>query len=69
MSWKIIFTYKDGGKLKISNNQKQKSLTKELAEHYQKEYAKPSNDGGMVYIAPLKNCVPVPLKDFIAESN
>ena len=66
MAFKIIFTYNDGGKIGVSNSRKK--LTKELAEHYQKQYAKPSNDGGMVYIPPYRSCVPVPLDKFIKEN-
>lgn len=65
MAWKIIFTYADGGKIKISNNKKQ--LPKELAEKYQKQYAKPSNDGGVVYISPFKTCKPVALQKYIDQ--
>ena len=65
MAFKIIFTYNDGGKIVVSNSRQK--LTKEIAAHYQKQYAKPSNDGGMVYISPYKNCVPIPLNDFIEK--
>lgn len=67
MAWKIIFNYKDGGQIKVSNNQRK--LTKEMAEHYQKQYAKPSNDGGVVYISPYKTCEPISLDDYIAQAN
>ena len=63
MAWKIIFLYSDGSQLKVSSPKK--TLPKDLAEHYRKEYAKPGNDGGMVYISPFKNCEPVPLQDYI----
>lgn len=62
MAWKIKFTYKDGSELKVSSNKK---ITKELAEYYQKQFAKPSNDGGMIYISPYKTCTPIALKDYI----
>ena len=67
MAWKIIFTYKDGSQLKVSNNQRK--LPKDLAEHYQRQYAKPSNDGGMVYISPYKNCEPISLDNYLAQTN
>lgn len=65
MAWKIVFTYGDKSQIKISNNKKQ--LSKELAEKYQKQYAKPSNDGGVVYISPFKTCKPVALQDYIDQ--
>lgn len=65
MAWKIIFSYKDGSQLKVSKNQKK--LSKELAEHYQKLFAKPSNDGGMVYISPYNTCEPIALDNYIAQ--
>lgn len=65
MVWKIVFTYADGGKIKISNNKKQ--LSKELAEKYQKQYAKPSNDGGVVYISTSKTCKSVALQNYIDQ--
>lgn len=66
MAWKIIFNYQDGGQLKVSNNQRK--LSRQMAESYQKQYAKPSNDGGMVYISPYKTCTPIPLADYIAQN-
>ena len=63
MAWKIIFNYQDGGQIKVSNNNRK--LTKELAEKYQKQSARPSNDGGTVYISPYKTCKPTPLADYI----
>ena len=63
MAWKIIFNYQDGGQIKVSNNNRK--LTKELAEKYQKQYARPSNDGGTVYICQYKTCKPAPLADYI----
>ena len=66
MAFKIVFSYHDGGKIAVSNSSKVK-LDKNLAEHYQKLYAKPSNDGGMVYTPPYKNCVPIPLNEFISK--
>lgn len=66
MAWKIIFKYKDGGQIKVSNGQRK--LTKELAEHYRGMYAKSSNDGGMVYTTPFKSCKPVPLDDYIKNA-
>ena len=65
MAFKIVFQYQDGGKIEVNNSKKK--LTKELAEYYQKQYAKPSNDGGTVYIPPYRSCVPVPLDKFITE--
>lgn len=65
MAWKIIFNYQDGGQLKVSNNQKK--LTKDMAEYYQRLYAKPSNDGGMVYLSPYKTCEPMSLQDYIEQ--
>lgn len=65
MAWKIVFTYGDGSQIKISNNKKQ--LPKELAEKYQKQYARPSNDGGKVYISPFKTSEPVALQDYISR--
>ena len=67
MAWKIIFSYKDGSRLKVSKNQKK--LPKDSAEYYQKLYAKPSNDGGMVYISPYNTCKPISLGDYIAQTN
>lgn len=66
MAWKIIFNYQDGGQLKVSNNQRK--LSRQMAESYQKQYAKPSNDGGMVYISPYKTCTPISLADYIAQN-
>ena len=63
MAWKIIFTYQDKSQLKVSNNKK--ALTKELAVKYQKAYARPSSDGGIVYISPYKSCTPVGLQEYI----
>lgn len=63
MAWKIVFSYQDGGKIEVSK--REKKLSKEMAQHYQKQYAKPSNDGGMVYHYPFRQCVPVPLADYI----
>lgn len=63
MAWKIIFNYQDGGQIKVSNNNRK--LTKELAEKYQQQYARPYNDGGTVYISPYRNCKPTPLADYI----
>lgn len=65
MAFKIVFSYHAGGKIAVSNSKEK--LNKNLAEHYQKLYAKHSNDGGMVYIPPYKSCVPVPLKEFISK--
>lgn len=65
MAWKIIFSYNDGSQLKASKNQKK--LPKDLAEHYQKLYAKPNNNGGMVYISPYNTCEPMTLDSYIAK--
>ena len=64
MAWKIIFKYNDGGELKVSNSSRK--LTKEMAERYRQQYAKPSNDGGTVYTLPYKSCVSIPLADYIS---
>lgn len=65
MGWKIVFNYYDGGQLKISQGGK-RTLTKQIAEKYQKEYARrSSNDGGMVYHTPFRTCTPVPLAEYI----
>lgn len=64
MGWKIVFNYADGGRLKVSSNARG-ILTKELAEKYKEQYAKSSNDGGMVYNTPYKSCKPIPLNDYI----
>lgn len=63
MAWKIVFTFGDRSEIKISNNKKR--LTKELAEKYQKIYARPNNDGGKVYVSPFKTSEPVALQDYI----
>lgn len=63
MAWKIVFKYNDGGQIKVSNNGRK--LTREIAEHYQKQYAGASSDGGMVYTSPYKTCVPLSLTDYI----
>ena len=63
MAYKIIFSYKDGGEIKVSNSHKK--LTVVLAKKYQNMYSKPSNDGGMVYIPPYRTCTPVPLNVWI----
>lgn len=67
MAWKIIFSYEDGSQLKVGKNQKK--LPKDLAEYYKSLYAKPYNDGGMVYISPYKNCEPISLDNYIAQIN
>lgn len=67
MGFKIIFSYDDGGRITVSNH-KQK-LTKALAEFYQDRWAKPSNDGGMVYTTPIRTCTPVPLAEYIENAN
>ena len=66
MAWKIIFTYHDGGKIGVSNSRVK--LSKHIAENYQKRYAKPSNDGGIVFVSPYKTCAPIPLSEYIAKS-
>lgn len=63
--WKIVFSYSDRSELKISG--KHKSLPLELAVKYQKQYAKPSNDGGKVYISPYKDNEPISLSDYISQ--
>ena len=61
--WKIVFSYKDNSNLIVSGNHK--VLPFELAVKYQSQYAKPSNDGGMVYISPYKNNTPISLDEYI----
>ena len=63
MAWKIVFLYKDGGNITVSK--REKKLSKEMAKYYQKQYARPSNDGGMVYHHPFRQCAPVPLTEYI----
>ena len=67
MGWKIIFNYHDGGQIKISKGGKA-ILAKHTAERYREDYAKPSNDGGMVYHSPFKTCTPVPLAQYIKNA-
>ena len=67
MAWKIIFSYRGGGEIHVSKNQKR--LDNATAEYYRKQYAKPWNDGGMVYISPYKTCKPIPLIDYIRRLN
>lgn len=62
MAWKIVFIYNDGGKLTIRGNQKK--LPMDMAKRYLKEYTRPSNDKGNVYLSPFKSCIPIPLAQY-----
>lgn len=65
MAFKIIFKYKDGSEIKISNSNRK--LTSELAKKYQNMYANPLNDGGTVYVSPYKACEPTSLNTWISK--
>ena len=67
MAFKIIFKYKDGSEIKISNSSRK--LTSELAEKHQNMYANPLNDGGTVCVSPYKACEPTPLNTWIYLRN
>lgn len=67
MGFKIVFSYDDGSRTTVSNHTQK--LTKKLAKFYQDRWARPANDGGMVYTTPIRTCTPVPLAEYIEKAN
>ena len=64
MAWKIFFKYNDGRVIGVGGSGKKLPLSS--AKEYQKRFAKPDNDGGVVYASTL--CAPsMTLPDYIAE--